>query len=49
MPNNKALKENLIHGEIMFPLCVYGGLTAEDKQLLFCHWHEEVEFIYLNK
>lgn len=49
MENIKNLREEAVHGDINFPINVYFDMTTNNEQLLFCHWHDEIEFIYLNK
>jgi AraC-like DNA-binding protein len=41
------LKERAIHGSADFPLCVYRSRPNQDESILFCHWHDEVEIMYL--
>lgn len=41
------LRENTVHGDAMFPLNVYMNQQIADGRDLHCHWHEEVEFIYI--
>ncbi|PJI07481.1 MULTISPECIES: helix-turn-helix domain-containing protein [Clostridium] len=47
--NNSKLRENIIHGNARFPLRVYANQKIGPKKELYCHWHEEVEFIYIEK
>jgi AraC-like DNA-binding protein len=41
------LKENTVHGSADFPLCVYKSLPNHDENVLFSHWHDEMEIFYL--
>lgn len=43
------LRENKIHGDAMFPLYVYVNEEIREDKELHCHWHEEVEFIYIEQ
>lgn len=49
MSNRKVLKENVNHGSIAFPLCVYNNNLGYKEHLLDYHWHNEIEFLYLSK
>ncbi|GMB01142.1 AraC family transcriptional regulator [Pelosinus sp. IPA-1] len=42
------LKEKVTHGEKSFPLCVYHS-KSDTNHFIGYHWHNEVEFFYLNK
>ncbi|MCG8500427.1 MAG: AraC family transcriptional regulator [Firmicutes bacterium] len=42
-----ALKEKIHHGDRMFPFCVYNNEFRYNEHILNCHWHQEVEFIYM--
>jgi len=48
MIKNKVEKEHN-HGDITFPLSVYKNMPNINECILFCHWHDEVEFFYLTK
>ncbi len=39
------LKENRIHGDILFPLSTYSIESSPGSIVLDCHWHEELEFL----
>lgn len=39
------LKENRIHGDIMFPLRFYINRVSGSGTVLDCHWHEELELL----
>ena len=39
------LKENRIHGDILFPLSAYHIEVSPGGIVLDCHWHEELEFL----
>lgn len=39
------LKENRIHGDILFPLNAYYMEISPGSPVLDCHWHEELEFL----
>lgn len=41
------LKEKIVHGSADFPLCVYRSHQNQDENILFCHWHDEMEIMYL--
>jgi AraC-like DNA-binding protein len=43
------LKENIRHGEALFPLCVYPIDNRYTQELFPCHWHEEMEIIQMQK
>ena len=48
--NRDILKENRIHGDIMFPLSVYSMNEPAGKSIIVdCHWHEELEFLIINE
>lgn len=49
MSNKKVLKENVNHGSVAFPLCVYNNDLGYKEHLLDYHWHDEIEFLYLSK
>lgn len=49
MNNRKVLKENVNHGSVAFPLCVYNNDLGYKEHLLDYHWHDEIEFLYLSK
>lgn len=40
----KALKENRRHGDILLPISNYRIEIENSKVVLDCHWHEELEF-----
>ena len=39
------LKENRVHGDVMFPLSAYYMEIDSGSVVLDCHWHEELEFL----
>ena len=43
------LKENVVHGEFQFPICLYNNIGNSQEQILPYHWHEESEFIYVSQ
>lgn len=45
--NNIILKEDLSHGNLMFPIKVYYTILGKIVEDLYLHWHEEMEFIYI--
>jgi len=47
--DKKTLKENVNHGSVAFPLCVYNNDLGYKEHLLDFHWHDEIEFLYLKK
>ncbi len=49
MKNRTILKENVSHGSVSFPLCVYNNDLGYKEHLLDYHWHDEIEFLYLSK
>ena len=49
MSDKKSLKENVSHGNISFPLCVYKNDLEYREHLLDYHWHNEIEFLYLSQ
>ncbi|MEW9701329.1 AraC family transcriptional regulator [Paenibacillus sp. SI8] len=42
------LQEGRIHGDLMFPLCVYKVEKINDVFFIY-HWHKEIEFIYMTE
>lgn len=40
-----SLKENRVHGDIMFPLVTYHMECDSKADILDCHWHDEFEFL----
>lgn len=49
MDNHNVQKENINHGDALFPLHVYHLDMGFERQILSCHWHEEVEVIYMKR
>jgi hypothetical protein len=49
LKNRTILKENVSHGSVSFPLCVYNNDLGYKEHLLDYHWHDEIEFLYLSK
>ncbi len=48
--NNDLLKENQMHGDVMFPLNVYSIEQPAGKSVIVdCHWHDELEFLVMKK
>lgn len=48
--NRDLLKENRVHGDVMFPLSVYSiRQPAGKSDILDCHWHEELEFLVITE
>ena len=45
--NTELLKENRCHGDILFPLGFYTMDYKEPASFLDCHWHDEMEFLYM--
>ncbi len=44
------LKENIIHGTDKYPFAIYKVDFGEcNQQILPCHWHDELEIIYINR
>lgn len=43
------LKENRIHGDVMFPLEVYSMVYTNPNSGLECHWHDELELLIVTK
>lgn len=51
MTGSVVCKEPL-HGDVTFPLRVYkskSNISNVEECILYCHWHDEVEFFYLTK
>ncbi len=42
--NIDNLKENIQHGDSMLPLRVYHNENITGNNILYCHWHKELEF-----
>ncbi|MBU2699107.1 AraC-like DNA-binding protein [Sporomusaceae bacterium BoRhaA] len=40
-----GLKENRVHGSVMFPLGTYTMICQRGDKILDCHWHDEWEFL----
>jgi len=47
--DKSLLKENRIHGDIMFPMEVYSMRYTHPNSSLDCHWHDELEFLYVTE
>jgi AraC-like DNA-binding protein/mannose-6-phosphate isomerase-like protein (cupin superfamily) len=46
----EELKERLQHGDLLFHMKVYETRTCRnDKMVLYCHWHEELELLVITK
>lgn len=45
----EELKENRIHGSLMYPVSVYRMDDIEEETVLECHWHEEPELILVTQ
>jgi AraC-like DNA-binding protein len=43
------LKENIKHGSYIFPLMVYSNENKNIDSILYCHWHDELEFLFVTK
>lgn len=43
------LEENKVHGSPMLPLFIYLDMHLKDQEEIYCHWHKEVEIIYVEK
>ncbi|HEY5584398.1 MAG TPA: AraC family transcriptional regulator [Ruminiclostridium sp.] len=43
------LKENIKHGDYIFPLMVYSNKNRQDDTIQYCHWHDELEFLFVTK
>jgi AraC-like DNA-binding protein len=46
--NKDLLKENRIHGDVMFPFGIY-TINCTIGHILDCHWHEELEFLLVTQ
>lgn len=46
---NYKLKENVSHGDDLFPIKLYDNDAGMSYRILECHWHDETEFIYMKK
>lgn len=44
-----AMHETKLHGRLSFPYALYGGLLPEGLSGFPLHWHDEMEFIYVQK
>jgi AraC-like DNA-binding protein/mannose-6-phosphate isomerase-like protein (cupin superfamily) len=47
-----SLREDRIHGTVSYPLAVYDNYNRYpqfSKQLLEIHWHDEMEFLYVDR
>ncbi|MCX7711438.1 MAG: AraC family transcriptional regulator [Clostridia bacterium] len=42
--DRNLLKENRVHGDVMYPLSVY-HMDCSSQHILDCHWHDELEFL----
>lgn len=40
-----VLKENRVHGSVLFPLGTYTMICHRGDKILDCHWHNEWEFL----
>lgn len=47
--NKKPLHENRSHGSSVFPLQVYSHHDKDGFYFVSQHWHEEIEFVYIEK
>jgi len=45
--SQRLLKEDRVHGDVMFPLAAYGVELPAGDHVLDTHWHEEAEFFML--
>jgi len=45
--SQRLLKEDRVHGDVMFPLAAYGVDLPAGAHVLDTHWHEEAEFFML--
>ncbi|SHH60424.1 AraC family transcriptional regulator [Clostridium grantii] len=43
------LEENKAHGSPMLPFFIYLDMNLNKEEEIYCHWHKEVEFIYVEK
>lgn len=46
---NYKIKEKATHGDDLFPIRAYFNDGRMTYLILDCHWHDEVEFIYMRK
>ena len=47
--DKNLLKENRIHGDVLFPLEVYEMRYTNPNSGLECHWHDELELLILTE
>lgn len=48
--NNDMLKEQIPHGDVLFPLMVHEVTTnLEFEERVNCHWHREMEFLVVTE
>ena len=47
--NKYELKENTKHGIDTFPLNIYVASISDKKNIFECHWHDEIEFIFITE
>lgn len=47
--NRDLLKENRIHGNVMFPLEIYEQNMNGNGIILDCHWHDELELLFVTE
>ncbi len=48
-PLRERLREDRIHGSLMYPVSIYEMGNLHDDIILECHWHEEPEFIMVTE
>ncbi len=48
-PLRERLREDRIHGSLMYPVSIYEMGNLHDDIILECHWHEEPEFIIVTE
>lgn len=47
IPDRSSLRETARHGSADFPLAVYRSRPNRNREILFPHWHDEVELLLL--
>lgn len=43
------LQEHKVHGVPMLPFYIYLDMNLKIEEEIYCHWHKDVEFIYVEK
>ncbi|WP_322922675.1 AraC family transcriptional regulator [Paenibacillus campi] len=48
-PLRERLREDRVHGNLLYPVSIYEMGNLHDDIILECHWHEEPEFIIVTE